>query len=90
MARTGKTEQIANYYMISANGFIIEYMSEDKLEQGEVDESDDDDRNGRLYSRKRGVLKGKIKLAHNEQHLLLLEKEYANIKDQKTAQEFKQ
>ena len=93
MTRTGKTEQIANYYLIAANGFIKEHLNEDKLEQGVVDESDDDDDddiNGRSYSTKGGVSKGILKLVHNEQHLLQLEKEYADIKDQKTAQEFKQ
>ena len=29
MARTGKTEQIANYYLIAANGFIKEYFNEE-------------------------------------------------------------
>ena len=61
MARTAKTEQIANYYLIAANGFIKEYHNECNLEQDDEDDTDDDTA-GNIFTRKQGILKGIVNI----------------------------
>ena len=89
MARTGKIEQIANYYLIAANGFIKECHDESNLEQDDEDDTDDDTA-GNTFTRKGGISKGIVKLVHNEQHQMRLEREYTKIQQQITFEEFRE
>ena len=61
------------------------------MEQVDEDDSnDDDDTTGNAFTRKQGISKGIVKLDHNEQHLMQLEREYAKIQQQITFKEFRE
>ena len=91
MAKTGKTEQAANYCLIAANGFIKEYKKEEN-DQGTPNvyfATEEDVLNEEVINtRTRGVNKGIMKLVKTQKHLYHLEDLYENIRQRKTSKVF--
>ena len=79
IARTGKTGQSANHYLISANGFIRDCPNEPSNDTVVNEEEEDGTSNTVERTRMRGISKRTTKLVNIKHHLYHLEQDYSKV-----------